>query len=364
MNILLLNSILYTAQNNIIPQVESIKDCMIYNLGLGFCELGHEVTLVAASEYKPMKEEKYDINIVFLSSAMKKIFPPSILPFPPKLWNFLRKNKNKFDLIISSEVFAFPSLFAAILCPQKTIIWHELALHQKKMKGIPSYFWYNVIAKLFFRKTLIVARSENAKKFISKYLKNIANETVEHGINLKKFQFSKEKKKQFIVVSQLIPRKNIGSIIEKFTRFITQKKYSDFQLIIVGKGELENELKKQVSELEIEKNVVFAGFKHHLELNGLIAESISLLIDTKQDNNMVSIPEAVVSGTPILTNLVPTNSEFISQHQLGIAKADWNEEDLKQIADNNAFYVENCVAFREELSTKSIAEKLIKSKIQ
>jgi 1,2-diacylglycerol 3-alpha-glucosyltransferase len=336
---------------------------MIYNLGLGFRELGHNVTLVAASEYKPVKEEKYEFEVVFLPSVMKKILPPSVLPFQPELWRFLKKNKNKFDIIISSEVFAFPSLLASIIAPEKTVVWQELAVHNRKMKGIPSHFWYNVMARLFFRKTPIIARSESAKIFISRYLKNVAEETVEHGVNLQKFNFSKNKKRQFIVVSQLIARKNIESIIEKFSRFIAKPEYADFQLIIAGCGELENKLKAQVKELNITNNVQFIGFKPHSELNILVAESMAMLIDTKQDLNMVSVPESVVSGTPVLINLVPYTAVMIEKHQLGIAKTNWNENDLQDIVENNTVYVENCIAFREKLSTKSTAEELIKFKL-
>ncbi|MDR3339256.1 MAG: glycosyltransferase [Candidatus Symbiothrix sp.] len=359
MKILILNSILYTADNYVIPSRDSIKDCMIYNLALGFKELGHQVTLIAASEYKPVKEETYDIDVIFLKSQFKKILLPSVLPFQPKLWSYLLKERKKIDLIISSEVFAFPSLFAVIFAPEKTIIWHELAVHTKKMKSIPSYFWYNVIAKLFYKNTLIIVRSENAKKFISKYLPHVSTDAVEHGINLQKFRFSKDKKKQFIVVSQLILRKNISNIITKFYHFLQKEVYSDFKLIIVGIGELETELKEQVSQLGIDKNIDFVGFKSHSVLNQLLAESMAMLIDTKQDNNMVSIPESIVSGTPVVTNLIPTNSSTISEYNLGIAKTEWDESDLKDIIDNNDFYVQNCIAKRGDLSSESSALKMI-----
>jgi 1,2-diacylglycerol 3-alpha-glucosyltransferase len=358
MNILLLNSILYTAQHHVIPKVETLDDCMIYNLALGFKELGHHVTLIAASEYKPINEEEYDVDVFFIKSKLTKIFLPSVLPFQPGLWHFLRKNKQKFDLIISSETFAFPSLFAAIICSRKTIIWQELALHQRKMKSIPSYFWYNIVAKLFFRKTLIVARSEKAKGFISKYLPHVANEIVEHGVNLHKFQLATEKKKQFIVVSQLIPRKNIGSIINKFSRFAINE-YVDFKLIIVGRGELETQLIEQVKGLHIEEKVTFAGFKPHSELGYLLAESMAMLVDTKEDLNMVSIPESIVSGTPVITNLVPYSSLTVSKHHVGIAKDNWDENTLGDIIKNNAFHVDNCISYREQLSTKYSALQFI-----
>lgn len=359
MNILLLNSILYTAQNNIIPKVESIKDCMIYNLSLGFKELGHNVTLIAASDYKPIKEESYEIRVIFIKSNIKKFFLPSVLPLQSGLLKYLNKESKNFDLIISSEVFAFPSLFSTIIAPEQTIIWHELAVHTKKMKSIPSYFWYNVIAKLFFRKAKIVARSERAKNFISRYIGGVSDSSVEHGINLNKFHFSKDKKNQFVVVGQLIPRKNIKSIILKFQELVQNKSYSNFKLLIVGKGELENDLKNTVKKEGLESQVKLIGFKRHEKLNLLISESMALLIDTKQDNNMVSIPESIACGTPILTNLVPTNSNLIKEEHLGIAKENWDSIDLIEIIANNSFYSENCKNYRKELSSLNTAQKLI-----
>ena len=51
MNVLIINPILFTADNDIIPKVKSIKDSMIYNFALGFKQNGHQVTLYAAEDY-------------------------------------------------------------------------------------------------------------------------------------------------------------------------------------------------------------------------------------------------------------------------------------------------------------------------
>ena len=63
MNILILNPILFTAEHNIIPKVKSIKDTMIYNMCLGFIQLGHNITLAAAEEYHPTESETYEFNV-------------------------------------------------------------------------------------------------------------------------------------------------------------------------------------------------------------------------------------------------------------------------------------------------------------
>ena len=79
MKILILNFILYTADNNIIPKVKSIKDTMIYNMCLGFKQLGHEVTLGAAEDFKPTEKENYDFDVIFFKTDYKRVFPPSVL---------------------------------------------------------------------------------------------------------------------------------------------------------------------------------------------------------------------------------------------------------------------------------------------
>lgn len=358
MNILLLNSILYSSEITPIQKIDSIKDCLFYNIGLGFKKLGHNVTLVAAADYEPLKNEKYEIDVIFIQSKIKKIFRPNVIPFQPFLLHFLRKKQEQFDLIISSETFAFPSFFASNIAARKMLIWHELASHNRKMKRLPSLFWYNVIARIFYRNVLVVARSENAKKFISSYVSRVSDTIVEHGINLDKFGISHSKKKRFIVVSQLIPRKNIKSILQKFSRFIIQPKYADFLLVIAGRGELEENLKGLTVELKIEKSVDFVGFKPHSVLNGFVAESMALLVDTMQDNNMVSIIESIASSTPVITNLIPKNSQMVDNHKLGIAK-EWDEHDLERIVEDNNYYVENCIAYRRNLSNESCAQNLI-----
>jgi 1,2-diacylglycerol 3-alpha-glucosyltransferase len=74
MKVLILNSILFTADNYRIPKVKTIKDTMIYSVCLGFKELGHEVTLVAADDYRPTDNEDYDFEILFFHSCYKRVF--------------------------------------------------------------------------------------------------------------------------------------------------------------------------------------------------------------------------------------------------------------------------------------------------
>ena len=333
---------------------------MIYGMCIGFLLNGHRVTLAASAEYKPMVAEEYDFEILFFKSALTRFFPPGALPLSFDFYRFIKANHRQYDLIISGEVFSFMSLFAAMQCPAKTAIWQEMAIHQRKFKRLPSKFWHRVMAPLFFRKVkVVIPRSEKARLFINKYMRQVSDDYVDHGINISNFEYAKEKKRQFISSSRLIYRKNIESILEIFSRFIQTKGYEDFQLLIAGEGDRRAFYEAEVVRLNLQQNVSFLGFLKHKELNNRIKESSAFLINTRWDNNLLSIPEAIVSGTPVVTNLNPNMAEQVAKFQLGIAKNDWDESDLIETIQNSSFYIDNCVNYREKQSNRYCAARIV-----
>ena len=91
MNILILNSILYTpdGESNI-PTVRTIKDTMIYGMCLGFLHLGHSVTLASVEDYRPVETEVYDFDVRFFKTNCKRIFKPSVLPYSSEMKKYLK----------------------------------------------------------------------------------------------------------------------------------------------------------------------------------------------------------------------------------------------------------------------------------
>ena len=339
--------------------METIKDTMMYGMCLGFKSLGHEVTLISYDEYRPIRKETYDFEVLFLKSSGSK-FLPNALPLSFELKRYLKTHHQKYDMVLSSEVFAFHSLFAARICPEKTEVWQELTEHQNKFHQIPSKLWHHVVAKLFMQKVkAVVPRSTKAYEFIRQYMPMTTSTVVDHGINVEKFLYSKAKKRQIISSSQLIYRKNVDGIIRIFSDFHQQKGYEDIKLLIAGRGEEKENLKALVSELGLNDSVEFLGFLPQAKLNGYIRESLCFLVNTRKDLNMVSIPESIVSGTPILTNLQPASAGYIAKEHLGIAKDGWDVKELENLIDTNEVYVENCIKYREKLTSTHSAKMLV-----
>ena len=357
MKILLLNPIIYTSETSPVMKKETIKDTMGYNLCLEMKKQGIEPVLIVAEDYKPETSEIYDFEVLFLKTFAKKIFKPNCFPWLKNLNKTIKKINP--DLIISSEVFSLWSLLVARKYTQKTIIWHELAKHNNMMKKIPSRIWYNIVARFFMRKVRIVARSNNAKKFIEKFCNNVSNEIIDHGVELDKFNFSKEKENKFIVISQLIERKRIDGIIIEFSKFL--EKYKDYKLIIIGDGEKRGELEKLVKKLNINSSVEFKGNRTHQEIIPILSKSKAMLINTMKDNSMLTIVESIACGTPIVSTNVPYNCYYIERNELGIiCNEQLKEKNLEDIVENNIDYINNCEKYREYISNEYHIKQFIR----
>lgn len=359
MKVLIINPILYTCESSDIKKVDSIKDCMICDLCEAFSELGCSVTLAASSLFKPSKQESYPFEIVWFDNVCPKLFKPNCLPLLKGLNRYLKTNFDSYDLVISSEVFSVNTFIAYRAIKDKLIIWHELAKHNSIMHKLPSKIWYNVVARFGMRNAKVVARSVEAREFIRSFMPNVDDEIIEHGVNLNKFRVSSQIKNQFIVCSQLISRKQVDGIISNFFQYLS-KYDQNACLYIVGDGELKESLQILATDLGIKENVIFTGQLSHAELLPVLSDSQALLVNTRQDNNMVSIVEAIACGVPVLTTAVPYNSSYIKGEGLGIAKTGWTEDDLNLMVENHSKFRAACLNYRDSLSTINKAKAFIR----
>lgn len=361
MRVLVINPIMYTSETSTIARQNSIKDTMIYDFCLAFYQAGHDVTLAAAEPFKPCCKEEYPFEILWFDCSITKILFPNRIPFMPGLRRYIKNNRDRFDMIISKEVFSLASLAAYRAAPEKVIVWHELAKHNVILKKMPSIVWYNVVARLLMKDVKVVACSKEARAFIRKYCRNTDFIVIDHGVNLDKFISVNKKEDSFTVLSQLIERKRIDGILEKFAAFLDRYE-SNYCLYIMGDGELFDQLRAKTDELKITDHVIFTKKLEHDKVIPILSKSKAFLVNTVQDNNMISIVESIAVGTPIVTTDVPLNTSYIREFELGVAKPTWNEEDLYNIVADNEKYVSNCLKYRETLSTKHKVEQFVSIK--
>ena len=357
MKILFVNPIIYTSETAQIKKALSVKDTMSYDLCLAFKNKGHDITLLAGEPFKPAKDEDYPFSVVWAKCALPKICKPNALPFCPELIKLVKDES--FDLVISSEIFSLNSLMLALLSRDNLIVWHELAKHNSIFRRLPSRVWYNAVAKTAFRGIPVIARSKEAKEFISQFCNNVSRRIIDHGVNLEKFTPCRKKENFFIVSSQLIERKQIDRIIDKFAAF--SDKHGDYRLYIFGEGESETALKEQAHSLGLDGKIQFFGKVSHDTLKDYLSKARALLVYTRKDNNMVSIVEAIACATPIVTTSVPYNASYIKENALGIVNDNWDEGDLERIISDRS-YIENCAEYRKSISTECRVDDFINAK--
>lgn len=361
MKIIVINPILFTHEKGVIPRVQTIKETMIYDLCMAYRRAGHEVTLVAAADYAPEREEEYEIEVVFLKSICHRVFQPSVFPFMPGVWNYLYKRRNDVDMVLVSETFSISSLAAARVMPRKTVVWQELGAHNRKMKSLPSRFWYHVVARLFMRRVWVIPRSYVAQRFIGRYMPRVG-EPIGHGIVMKPEVGPVVKKHQLLTVGRLFWEKNVISVIRKFDAFLSKyPQYDDYVLYVAGEGALRDDYLQQIDAMGRNGQIVLLGKLPHEELFRLYRESKASLFDSLRELNMLALMESVAMSTPVVTNRVPFDSELVEKEGLGIARENWDEDDIARIIEQNDFYMANCRNYAPLVTVDSVAQRIIDS---
>ncbi len=185
--------------------------------------------------------------------------------------NFFRKH-NKYDILhIHSSSKALPIAFFAkkygiphIIGHSHTVDFQTGNLFKKVMGGI---------LKVPFRKVCneYMACSKEAAKWLfgDNSLKNV--HYIKNGIDINQYEFDSCKREemrekynignQFVVghVGRFAEQKNHKFLIEIFKEIKNEK--TDALLILIGEGELEDEIRCQVDDLALNNSVLFLGFR-------------------------------------------------------------------------------------------------------
>lgn len=359
MKILFVNLILRTAETDDIPRVDSIKDCLGFTMCKSLQDLGHDVTLFAAEDYRPSREEEYPFPVIFAKTWLRKLFKPRAIPFTPSLATHLLRHGKEYDLVVGSEVFALHSLIAAIVCPAKLVVWHELSQHPRMMKTLASRCWYNLFKPVFSRAKAICPRSTRAREFLYRYFGNVVQEPIGHGVDLEKFPVASVVEDRFVVCSQLIERKRVDETVSKFAGYLSKYPDAPEELVVIGNGDRMLALQEQVRQLGIESRVRFTGRLTHAQMVPLLSGAKALLVSSRRDYALLSISESLACGTPVVTTDNVDASDLIREHGLGVASPDWTEDDLRSISLDRKGYRRNCAESRYMFSNAHLADRLV-----
>ncbi|MBI4432059.1 MAG: glycosyltransferase family 4 protein [Candidatus Omnitrophica bacterium] len=223
----------------------------------------------------------------------------------------LRLGSRGADLLFSPG-FA-PAFFSTI--PQVVTV-HDLigVLYPRNLPPAARFYWSWWLPHCVKRAKVVVASSESTRRDIIRLLKRPADSI--HVVPLAPNRaFSKEntlgarvsERPFFLHVGTLEPRKNIPNLLRAFSLF-KKETPSDVMLILAGKaGGAENDIRRLIRELDLEKEVRLLGYVADPDLNQLYNQAVGYVFLSIYEGFGLPVLEAMRCG---LSGIVSDSSSL------------------------------------------------------
>lgn len=290
----------------------------------------------------------YDEEIKKMGGRILHVTPKSrnLSMFRKELTNVVKENKYEYVMRVTSNSMGFMDLAIAKKAGAKRCI--ARSSNSSDGGSVKSKFSH-ILGKILYSDYVDVriAPSDLAAEYTfgKKSLKNGKVNILHNAIDLDIYKFDSEKRKQireeFGVREDEILLGHIGRFAEqKNHRFLIKafaevnKKYSGYKLMLVGKGELEEEIADMCSQLGVRKQVIFTGVRS--DIPALLSAMDVFVFPSLYEGMPNTVIEAQATGLPCLVADTVTKEsnlglvKFISINQ-GIKP--WSEMIERQ--DNN-----------------------------
>lgn len=289
---------------------------------------------------------------------------------------FIMKSKRKIDLFIGVDnLNALTGIIMKIFGKVDKVAYYIIDHMDRRFKNPVFNFFYEAIDGMACRGSDIIwslsSRIADAKnkKFNLKSSKNIV---VPVGVELDKVdKFNIEEKlakKTLVLMSMLDETKGVQLLVDSMQDII--KEVPKAELLIIGTGPYEQNLKDQVKRLSLEKSVRFLGLMQHDQLFKFIPHervSVAPYMDDPNNYTYYADPtkpkEYLGCGLPMVITDVPWIAEEVRLRPMGVV-CKYRREELAaacvKLLKDDEFYkicLKNALAFAAELSWDVIYDR-------
>lgn len=311
----------------------------------GLNQINYSVTLLSGPVAPPDQErrrqvEEYGIQYIYIPKLVRNIHFINDLKTLITIYNFLRREK--FDIVHTHTSKA--GLLGRLAAK---IAGVPIIIHTPHGHVFFGYFGrlktniFILLEKLASRMTDIIITLTNSEK--EDYLKyRIAPEhkftVIYSGVDLNRFmQRASEEAQNFKIelgipekssivgtVGRLVPVKGLEFLI-KAAKLVIQK-FPDTFFILAGDGHLGQNLKKQASELGIEKNIIFLGWRD--DVARIISTYDIFVLPSLNEGMGRVLVEAMALGKPIVASGIGGIPDLVTHGRNGFLVPPKNPEQL------------------------------------
>ena len=245
-----------------------------------------------------------------------KAFNPGLIhfhsPFTIAANGIIYAKKNKIPLVGSFHGYFMEPEYLTIIGLDK------LGLHQSKI--VNKILWQ--YSNLFYNQaTRVICPSEATKKDLISHRVKPPIDVISNGINLVGFQTKKTDKnyhlpeKYLLYVGRVSREKNIDLVIKAFAK-LTETKYNDVSLMIVGDGPDKKRLIDIATDLKINHKIVWLGNIDHQQLisSNIYQQAICFISASTSETQGITFLEAMAYGLALIGVAAKAVPELINNN--------------------------------------------------
>lgn len=276
--------------------------------------------MMKVNELSPNNKDKINYESDFISDLEKHNIKVKFID--KKLKKGWYKTKRKIRELYNSFK---PNI---VHSHHETVAFHVCrSLSQYNVKLIETihsnFIEYPLLHKLFLKKRLsYIAISNKVGNLIEEKI-GVNSNIIYNGIELKNFEFSDrssfEEVKSIIAVGRLTEVKDHKSLLFAFAELKKKLITNNIKvpkLLLVGDGELKNDLILLSEKLNLIKDIKFLGIQNNI--SDLLNKSEIYVMSSKLEGLSISLIEALTSGIAIVATDVGSNDEIIQHEKTGI----------------------------------------------
>lgn len=322
-------------------------EILTHEMAKRWVKWGHQVTQFSASFPGGKSEEVID-GVEIIRRGSPDVRSLSVPVHLAGFWFYQKYFKGKFDVVID-EIHGLPFFTPLYVKEKKVALICEVAREiWDYMFPFPWSWIGRLIEKFYFKiyQTIpfLTISPSTKKDLLRSGIAKVQIKVLPVGVSLVPIpnNIKKEKVPTLIFVGRLSQMKGIEDGIKAFG--LIQKRFPQAQLWVVGIGEkwYENELKKYVKKLKVDKNVSFFGFLSEKEKLTLMKRAHVLIHPSIREGWGLVVIEANAMGTPTVVYNVPGLRDSTKNGVTGLICTKNTPEDLAKnvikLLENKSLY--------------------------
>lgn len=251
------------------------------------------------------------INLFHFLNQRFNCFIPSIAdgekfvkyqgPYCPNLINYIKENKDKYDVFIFFTYLYYPTVFGMKEVSEKSIFIPTA--HDEPM------LYTKPFEDLFSVPKFIMHNTQSEKDLIENYFQNTCKNTDIAGVGIDKYTENdkisdtfKYNTDYFIYIGRIDTNKGCNELIDFFEQYSKQNK--NIKLILVGKQNIKY-------SKENNGNIVFTGFVSDAEKYYLLQNAKALIIPSKYESLSLVTLESMLQEKIVIAN---AHCEVLKKH--------------------------------------------------